>query len=171
MRDALIVIDGAEKKPLTFPDHIEIWTPKGVKQRVKIHTETRRIETGDYILASHPMVGCVERKNGPGELYDNLMTDDARRFSDCLARLALYKSPALYLEASLEQVGRPLWLTRPTRRSFPGDRILDALLRELAAARITLLTGTGATARGKLVGGTLVARYLIQAALAEENRP
>jgi hypothetical protein len=171
MRDALIVIDGAEKKPLgPFPDVVEVWTPGGVKQRVQIHTETRRISTGDYILASHPGAGGVERKNGPHELHENLFTQDSDRFGHCLDRLAAeFASPALYIEATIAELDRPLALPRPTRHEFPGGRILDRLLFELAARRIVLLTGAGATIHGKRKGAELVARYLIQAAYAQEK--
>lgn len=172
MRDALIIIDGAEKKPLILPEIVEVWTPGGVKQRVKVHTETRRISTGDYILASHPSAGGVERKNGPHELHENLFTDDADRFGRCLDRLAEeFASPCLYIESTLAELDRPLALPRPTRHEFPGGKIMDALLFELAQRRIVLLTGVGATVFGKRKGGELVARYLIQAAFAQEKKP
>ncbi len=164
MKDVLLLIDHAEKQPLIFPDYLEWTAPSGYKHRTRIYTEVRKIDTGDYVLASHPTVGVVERKNGLGELYDNLFTKDARRFNDCLERLARMKAPALYLEASLGEFQRLYKMVRPIRAEFPGTQILDRLLQELARARMVLLTGTGRNQHGKRQGGELVARYLILAA-------
>jgi hypothetical protein len=165
MKDALIYVDTAEKKPLVFPDFVEWWTPKGYKHRTKIHTEVRKLDTADYVLASHPGVGGVERKNGPLELHENFFTDDSSRFEDCLTRLARdFTAPAFYIESTLTELDRALKLVRPQRTVFEQHRILDRLLFELARARIVLLTGTGQTQYGKRQGGELVARYLLAAA-------
>ena len=172
MRDCLIIIDGAEKKPLIFPDYVEIWTLAGTKQRVKVHTETKRISTGDYVLAYHPRAGGVERKSGPAELHENLFTGDEDRFIRCLDRLQEeFASPCMYIESPITELDRALALPRPTRHEFPAGRILDRLLFELARRRIVLLPGVGATIYGKKKGADLVARFLIQAALSQEKTP
>lgn len=169
MRDALILIDTAEKQPLTFPPVIRTWGPGGRPMSVVIHTKTEKLPTGDYLLASHPNEGVVERKNGPTELYQNLFTPDSVRFAKCLSRLSEYRSPCLYVEATQATLGRATKI--PTKgQVLPPGKLLSRLLMVLADARMTLLTGTGSTASGKVAGGELVATFLIQAALAAELR-
>ena len=170
MRDALIIIDGAEKKPLEFGDIVEVWTPAGVKQRVKLHTEVKRISTGDYILAGFPNAGGVERKSGAHELHENFFTGDSERFGRCLDRLVEeFSSPCLYIESSLTEMDRAIPLPRPTRHEFPAGRLVDRLFFELAKRRVAMLLNPGATMMAKRRGGEMVARYLIQAALAQEK--
>jgi ERCC4-type nuclease len=104
--DPTILVDDREKTPLIFPAHLTVhnptvpWAPSS--RIIRLHTAPARLETGDYVLASHPNRGCVERKAHLSELAGNLFDERRYRlFTAELERLRdLFSHPLLLLEGS-----------------------------------------------------------------------
>lgn len=167
-RSHLILIDDREKTPLPFPAHLVVrtgpcpWHPGSAT--LSLSTTSRRLETGDYVLASHPAAGCVERKAHLSELAGNLFDEKRYRlFAAEMDRLrSTFTHPLLLVEGSPTK-------TLPTRPGLPPPEVvLDALYSLLSRYTIPVLFLDASTPQARRMVGAHVARHLIHAAQGVE---
>lgn len=148
MTDHLIYIDTREQRPIPLPSHLVIGSG-AQKRTVRVHTESRKLETGDYRT---PRGTClIERKADLRELHTNLRSSDKVRFLHCLDRLAACDRPVLLLEDHS---------THPSPHFDP----LEArwlLLEELRPRGIELLVLPVTTAASRRLAGEWIAALLI----------
>ena len=79
------------------------------------------LATGDYSLSQHEQSVCVERKSKSDAW--GCVGGGRQRFTACLARLGAIGSPAIVIEASLDEFARPPARTRLTAAQAVGAYI------------------------------------------------
>lgn len=163
-REYTIVVDDREKKPLPFPSHLVMWDPnsppstrKARTTTVKLHLESQRLPTGDYLLKESPSTIVVERKNGLDEVAGNcLLTKKRKLFIAELERLrAECKRPVLLLEGDPVRVVKTRW--------WEGDPSIprDALRALLLQYGVELLLIPGHTMVQRRAAASWIASMLI----------
>ena len=160
-----VLIDTAEQRPLLFPETLALWNIRGAghtpKARiVRVETERRRLDAGDYCLVGDETLAIVERKAHIGELITNTLTDDRPRFLRALERLATAcKYPYLYVE----RMPNHWWLQDPTGFSRQIAQAMDLFLTSITRLNIRLLWGRhAAIAPGhRRRDGELILRILL----------
>lgn len=129
MKSVTVAIDSREKCPLLFPDTI-VWHPDrsaGRGCQVRVKTDVRKLDSGDYLLPKWPSCAIVERKASLNELCQNLLTDDYSRFSAALQRLRdSCTFPYVLVEES------PSGLCVPTERCDQPSRVMDCFYASCA---------------------------------------
>lgn len=163
MRTVTVIVDAAEKRPLLFPETIVITDMGGRPEVLKILTETKALETGDYVLKGFENVAIVERKGSIDEVASNMLSKDRLRELRKWDRLATQcKMPAILLE------GTPSVLLRPTpllkRREWEPGAAVHALQREAMARNITVGVMPTASLAGRRFAGEWVVHTLVAAA-------
>lgn len=141
-----VLIDSAEQRPLLFPETLALWNIRGAghvpKARiVRVKTERRRLDAGDYCLLGDEALAIVERKAHIGELITNTLTDDRPRFLRALERLAAAcKFPYFYVE----HLPAAWWAQDTTAYSQSVVQAMDLFLTSIARLNIRLLWGSHA---------------------------
>lgn len=157
-KNLLIEVDNREKKPISFPGTIHLWSGK----RRRLHSVTAvptRLEAGDYRLANLPKHVLIERKSGLDEIAQNVTNPDRRRFVACLDRLSQACShPVLLVEGNLpDLMGAP----RYSKAQLVFDRLMDLCLPR----GISVLTmGKGRSPSARLRMGEAAVRILCSGA-------
>lgn len=126
-RRVTVLIDNQEKTPFEFPDSIQYWPwSTGVPTRILIDKERMHLPTGDYALRGYEHKCLIERKADQRELAKNLLSDDRRRFLDCLDRLANEcEFPYVVIEGSVSS-----FMTESQILNIPHpEKLTDTLLR------------------------------------------
>jgi ERCC4-type nuclease len=98
-----VQVDTREKFPMLFPSNIRIVHP--ILQcgtiLIKVVTEKKKLDIGDYRLAEYPDCCVIERKASQLELFKNLMEHrDSIRQAKAFRKLATVEYPVLMVEAS-----------------------------------------------------------------------
>jgi hypothetical protein len=165
-RDLLIQIDSREQHPLLFPDTVLRYTSPKSRTLHRIKTETVTLKEGDYRLASHPTAGVCERKAGLSELTQNTLSGDRPRFTRAINRLlGCCSHPFLLIEcAPVDLLKKP----PHTRTLKPGD-CADTVASLLLMARLPTIWQPCNTPAQRRKAGELVVRFLMQAALHEDQ--
>jgi ERCC4-type nuclease len=178
-RQWLILVDTREKKPLLFPEHLTVLSdtqPAHTQATVtvRLHTERKRLETGDYLLASHPTTTIVERKGSVREVQTNCLNRrDRARFVRCLERMRdAAVDPVLLLEGSPADLVKPLPANAYGQPGeSPAGPALDALFSLLHEYGIRLLLLPNSTVANRRAMGEIVARDLIAGAIHHAPSP
>lgn len=167
-RELLILIDKDEKKPLIFPEHIVVQHPlkPDDRQTIRLFTEVKKLDAGDYLLVGHEKARIIERKAGAREAILNNLTSDRARFIRAIDRLAASCAfPLLLMEGTpVELLTKGDWCDDPTGA-------MDSLMRLLDARRITLEIVPCGTIVQRRVAGEWAARRLINGAIAHACPP
>jgi len=149
-REYTILIDDREKTPLPFPPYILLHP----NAPIRIITRRSRLATGDYLLASHPAHGVIERKSGLDELTTNLTTSKRSTLLEAeLVRMQGFLSPLFLIESSLSNLV-----------PSPNDTTLSHLTLLLLRHRIPLILTPATTPAARAACAHFVADYLIRAA-------
>ena len=107
--EAIVVqVDTREQYPIVFPANVRIPHPSQVHKSclVKVHTEKKKLEAGDYCLAGFDSLCIIERKASALELYKNLfhVKDKARQGRALTKLVAGTEFPYLMIEASPKEL-------------------------------------------------------------------
>ena len=162
----VVEVDTREQRPLLFPSTISVRTGPRSRRVFSVHTVSRTIRDGDYRLSSHPSAGGIERKSGLTELSGNLLTKDRTRFTRAFNRLLdTYESPLLLIEGNPSEL-----LGRSPRhpRAKPGE-VADYVSALACRSRVPILWMPARTPAQKRKAGELALRWLIQAALIQDD--
>lgn len=160
-----VLIDTAEQRPLLFPETLALWNIRGAghtpKARiVRVETERRSLDAGDYCLVGDETLAIVERKAHIGELITNTLTDDRPRFLRALERLAVAcKYPYLYVE----RMPTGWWMREGDESPLRVVQAMDLFLTSITRLNIRLLWGRhAAIAPGhRRRDGELILRILL----------
>ena len=98
-----VQVDTREKFPMLFPDNIRISHPtlQYGNILIKVITEKKKLDKGDYRLAEYPECCVIERKASQLELFKNLTEHhDSIRQAKAFRKLATVEYPILLVEAS-----------------------------------------------------------------------
>ncbi len=139
-----VIVDKAEQRPLLFPETLALWSIRGAghapKARiVRVKTERRRLDAGDYCILGDEALAIVERKAHIGELITNTLTADRPRFLRALERLAVAcKYPYLYVE----RMPSAWWAPDSKELSLLVVQAMDLFLTSITRLGIRLLWGS-----------------------------
>lgn len=171
-KSVTVLVDTREQDPFLFPVNIIYYPDRYESSRVLVGIKTKRValETGDYYLDGFDTVCGIERKKNLSEIATNVLTKDRRRFISALDRLAnQFAHPYMVIEATHMDLYHPLQWRDPNQLEHEGDRdpppperVIDALMRDLTARNIHLITAgrCAAVKTRKQLGGHLVRRML-----------
>lgn len=98
-----VQVDTREKYPVLFPDSIRIPHPEREYRTllIKVITEKRKLDIGDYRLKEYPNCCVVERKASQLELFKNVMNcRDSVRQAKAFRKLSTVQHPVILIEAS-----------------------------------------------------------------------
>lgn len=159
-RSVTVCVDSREKNPLIFPSSIEVH-PQGTTRRLRIFTEVRKLDAGDYALKEAPAGAGIERKASLEELCTNFCTKDWKRQRSALYRLiTTYQIPYLLIEASPKQ----LVTQSPHTKILPSSMLtrLCSLTHPLESLPVHLLfAGSSHSVTSRLALGYLIAHILV----------
>ena len=167
-RDYTIIQDTREKKPLLFgaqPGGDPRYLPMlrdvdGSTTTIRLHVVRSKLDTGDYALRGYERLCLIERKGSIREVAQNCLTGDRLRVGRAFGRLrSECRMPVLLLEGTMSS----LLKCRYTKKPYAA---LDALLRLIAEYDLRLLMLSTSTVGMRQQMGELVARLLINTAVA-----
>lgn len=165
-RELLILIDTREKKPLSFPEHIEVQHPTDPtgSQVCRVFTESKELPAGDYALCGFEKARLIERKGGAREVILNCKTADLDRWTRSLDKLrAACALPLIFLEGSPNNLLTPAnWCKEP-------HLALDILHRMADARRVPIEIIECGTILQRRYAGEWVLRRLINGAIAYQQ--
>jgi ERCC4-type nuclease len=98
-----VQVDTREKYPMVFPKTIKVAHPilQYGSVLVKVETEKKKLDIGDYRLAEYPDCCVIERKASQLELFKNLTESrDSIRQAKAFRKLATVEYPVLLVEAT-----------------------------------------------------------------------
>lgn len=176
MKTFHVYIDAREKKPLRFPDYINMlsWTAlphERRSERVQIKTHSITLPFADYALKECEEAGVTyslgdgivfETKRSAEEVAGNLLTTERKRqnFDRVLTYLASLSVSGVIME------GTPSTVLAPTGREPSPELALDALLRVCCSRRVPFHLIPGGTNTMRLKTAELIARVLINGAMS-----
>jgi hypothetical protein len=153
-----IIVDTREGRPLHFPATLEVYDRLLCKiTKVTLQEKKVGLSEGDYSLEGFESQVVVERKGSLREIYSNLLTNDVHRQLKVFQRLQNIPHRALFIETPPSQI-----LAKPSAEVPHPGAAMSILVQMCRVYHLDLLWMPPATsATAKLVGGTLVAHYLI----------
>lgn len=161
--DQTVYVDTREQTPLIFPSTIYWSNRLGATSLLRIHTESKCLETGDYSPTKHEGVITADTKRSMRELHDNLVGRGRIRFLAALDRMRGFRAAAIVLQFPQGEA------TRTTKIIKKPHLVMDALYQECFARSIQVFWSYHLTER---YTGEAVLRWLLNwAYLVEtENR-
>ena len=132
----------------------------GSTTTIRLHVVRSKLDTGDYALRGYERLCLIERKGSIREVAQNCLTGDRLRVGRAFGRLrSECRMPVLLLEGTMSS----LLKCRYTKKPYAA---LDALLRLIAEYDLRLLMLSASTVGMRQQMGELVARLLINTAVA-----
>lgn len=108
LEEVTVLVDTREQYPVRFPQNIRIPDPgSGYKGRlIKVFTERKKLDAGDYCLKGYEGCCVIERKASPMELYKNLFDrkDKARQGRALTKMVNAVEFPYLMVETSPQNI-------------------------------------------------------------------
>lgn len=155
-----VEIDTREKYPLLFPANLD-WAGK----RHQVVQERIKLDAGDYRLKEIGNLNLVERKGSPGEIWQNLFTDDSGRQHRALRKLVeCSQRRCILLDFSLVDV-----FNFRAFGAYESGQMLDRLLALAQSYKIDLIWSSGrSTINSRRRLGELVLRYLLVGFIEKE---
>ena len=159
-----VLVDSREKRPPKFPANIRYVDDFGRTHLIHIHTESAKLDAGDYLLKEYPDACIIERKGSVREICQNMLSHDRKRMRAAIVRLSeACQMPLLLMETSI----RSFFPNDPA--DFHPTEALDELLRLCLIRGVSIIMAGSSRAiltRRKLAA--FIVHTLVSAALTEE---